>query len=164
MHPYFWRFIRRNFLLCVKGQRVIGTKIPNACSVPHNKILVSIGKYNQPNLKCARTWRISWSVSPMKGKPIVPGGRGLPQLGSTRRINNISHNLTAARKSKTGSTMVQRKVTMRVYSPMLKRATIAKELLERRCVFTRRLRAFFSCAPLYIQRAQVSSCYLPQIN
>lgn len=114
-----------------------------------------IYQYNHLNLCNKSTWRISWSVSPMKGKPIVPGGSGLPQLGSTRRINNISHNLTAARKSKTGSTMVQRKVTMRVYSPMLKRAKIAKELLERRCVFTRRLRAFSLARP-YISIARRS--------
>lgn len=91
----------------------------------------------------------------MKGKPMVPGGRGLPQFGSTRRINNFSHNLTAARKSKTGSTMVQRKVTMNVYSPMLKRAKIAKKLLERRRVFTHRLKASSLVRP-YISIARRS--------
>lgn len=79
--------------------------------IPAKHIELNLYKKQQ---KRTRTWRISWSVSPMKGKPMVPGGRGLPQFGSTRRTNNISHNLTAARKSKTGSTMVQRKVTMNV--------------------------------------------------
>lgn len=34
----------------------------------------------------AFTWRMSCSVSPMKGKPMDPGGSGLGQLGSLPRI------------------------------------------------------------------------------
>lgn len=64
------------------------------------------------------TWRMSCSVSPMKGSPMVPGGRGLVLLGSSPRMTKSCHSFTAAKSSSTGSTTVHSKVTSKVYSPM----------------------------------------------
>lgn len=76
---------------------------------------MNLNKKNKKNsLVLLRTWRISCGVSPMKGRPMVPGGRGLVQLGSSPRVTKICHSFTAAKSSSTGSTTVHIKVTSKV--------------------------------------------------
>lgn len=61
----------------------------------------------------------------MKGRPMVPGGRGLVQLGSSPLITKTCHSFTAAKSNSTGSTTVHSKVTNKVYRPMTR--TLKKE-------------------------------------
>lgn len=61
------------------------------------------------------------SVSPKKGKPMVPGGRGRAQLRSRLLTQYRSQSLIAARKSSSGSTKVQRALARSAGSPMARR-------------------------------------------
>lgn len=61
------------------------------------------------------------SVSPKKGKPIVPGGKGRAELRSRLLTQYKSQSLIAARKSSSGSTKVQSALASSAGSPMARR-------------------------------------------